>query len=136
MCTVKKKASRRISIWVLVFALMLSICTISMLPTHATTWMDDMGNGARNAADQAGDAVRDAGDATERAVEDMMDMNGSEGRVRDGDGFIGNEADELAMEQGTESTSSVGWLGWSIAIVVALTLIALIVILGPKKKEQ
>ena len=81
------------------------------------------------------DAVRDAGDATGRAVEDMMDMNVSEGRVLDGDGRIGNEAEENTTGRDGGS-SSVGWLGWSIAIVVALVVIVLTIILVPKKKER
>ena len=137
MCTVKKKASRRISVWVLVFALILSIGSISLaLNAHAASWMDEMGNDARHAADQAGDAVRDAGAATEKAVEDMMDVNVSEGRVRDGDGRIGNEAEEPSVENTMGSDSSVGWLGWSIAIVVAITVIVLTVMLVPKYKER
>ena len=98
--------------------------------------MDDMGNEARHAADEAGNAVREAGDATERAVEDMMDMNASEGRVLDGDGRIGNEAAESAAGNDSVRSSSVGWLGWSIAIIVALVVIALTIILVPKRKER
>lgn len=136
MCTVKKKTARRISVWVIVFALLLGMGnSCLLLNIHATSWMDDVKNDAHHAADQVGDAARDAGDATGRAVEDMMDMNASEGRVRDGDGRIGNEENEIAMAQDTAS-SSVGWLGWSIAIVVAITVIALTIILVPKKKER
>lgn len=137
MCSIKKKATNRISVWVIVFALLLGLgSSYLLLDAHAATWMDEAENDTRHAADQVGDAVRDAGDATGRAVEDMMDMNVSEGRVRDGDGRIGNESEEMTVEQGRGTASSVGWLGWSIAIVVAITVIALTVILVPKKKER
>lgn len=136
MCIIKKKSAHRISVWALVFALLLGVgSSCLLLDAHATSWMDDVGNDARHAADQAGDAVRDAGDATGRAVEDMMDMNVSEGRVLDGDGRIGNEAQENTAARDGGSTS-VGWLGWSIAIVVALVVIVLTIILVPKKKER
>ena len=98
MCSVKKRANHRISVWVIVFALLFGLgSSCLLLDAHAATWMDDVGNDARHAADQVGDAARDAGDATGRAVEDMMDMNTSEGRVRDGDGKIGNEENELTV---------------------------------------
>ena len=135
MCTVKKKTTHRISVWVLVFALLLSIGSVSILNASAASWMDEVENDAQHAGDQVGEAVRDAGDATGRAIDDMMDMNVSEGRVLDGDGRIGNEAEENSVGN-TATSSSVGWLGWSIAIVVAITVITLTIILVPKKKER
>lgn len=137
MCTVKRKYTRRISVWVLVFALLLSVLTSSLLlPVHADSWMNDRGNDARQATEEAGDAVRDAGDATRRAVDDMMDMDAAEGRVRDDDGIIGNEATERSVEQADTTEESGGWLGWVIAVVVALIALVLIVVLIPKKRAR
>jgi len=155
----KRKYNRRISVWTLVFALMICVLGSSLLlPAHAKGMMGDMGAADRGVADLAGDVVRDAGDmagdavrgvgdaagdavrgagnAAGDAVDDVMDMNASEGRVRDSDGKIGNESREGAVDRNESGSRSGAWLGWVIAVVVALIILTMIVILIPKKRTN
>ena len=155
----KRKYNRRISVWTLVFALMICVLGSSLLlPAQAKGMMGDMGAAGRGVADLAGDVVRDAGDmagdavrgvgdaagdavrgagnAAGDAVDDVMDMNASEGRVRDSDGKIGNEPREGAVDRNESGSRSGAWLGWVIAVVVALIILTMIVVLIPKKRTN
>ncbi len=122
----KKKHFRRVSVWVLIFSLLITACCASLtLSAHAKNFLDeganDVKDAARNAASDVGSAVSDMGD------------NASDGAVNDHDGVIGNEGTEAAPE---DNGASAGWLGWAIAIAVVLIIVVLIVILIPKKKER
>lgn len=148
MLTLKKKSTRRISIWAIVFAVMLCMLTSTLtLGANAATVFDHNQSGMQKAADHAGDLVQDAGDAVKDAgnavnnaaekvkdnVERMLD-DASDGRVTDRDGWIGNnDGGKSVMEQ---ADGSMGWLAWVIAVVVAILAIVLAIILIPKKKEN
>ena len=145
----KKRMSHRISVWTLIFALMLTIFTSALaLPTHAETFsdgmtksvpdmMDDAGNAVgdavENAGDAVGDAVENAGDSMGNVIEDMADMDG-DGRIGDHDGIIGNEQSET--EQGAPEGGGIGWVGIAVALTIAVAVISLIVILVPKKRHN
>ncbi len=126
MCIIKKKALRRISVWTLIFALLLTVLSASMLSVHAENFLGD-------AARDVGDAVSDAG----HAVSDALDMNGADGAVNDSDGIIGNESaeapstDDVAKEDGNS-----GWIGLAIAILIVVIAVVLIILLIPKKKDK
>lgn len=137
MCTVnsKKRSARRISVWTLVFALMLSVLSAAMiLPAHGENFLDDAGDAVRNAADGAGEAISDAGNAVGDAVSDMAD--GESGRVEDSDGIIGNEGSETAAPDSMDEETKSGWIAVVIAIAVIVVAIVLIIVLVPKKKEK
>ena len=137
MCTVnsKKRSAGRISVWALVFALMLSVLSTAMiLPTYGENFLNDAGDAVRNAADGAGEAIRDAGDTVGDAVNDMAD--GESGRVEDSDGIIGNEGSETADPDAMDEETRSGWIAVIIAIVVIVVAIVLIIVLVPKKKEK
>ena len=130
MCIIKKKALRRISVWTLIFALLLTVLSASMLSVHAENFLGD-------AARDVGDAVSDAGHAVSDAVSDALDMNGADGAVNDSDGIIGNESaeapstDDVAKEDGNS-----GWIGLAIAILIVVIAVVLIILLIPKKKDK
>ena len=136
MCTVthKKRSARRISIWTLIFVLMLGLVSAAMLPAHAENFLNDAGDAVRNAADGAGEAISDAGDAVGDAVNDMA--SGDSGRVEDSDGIIGNESAETADPNAMDEDTKSGWIGVVIAIVGIVVVIVLIIVLVPKKKEK
>ena len=160
MCTLKRKYTHRISVWALLFAVV--FCAFSVfytLPAFAMNPIDGANRNARHTAGGIGDVVRGAGnvasdvvegvgntagkvvrgasDAAGNAVDDVLDMTVSEGRVRDGDGIIGNEGREGTVPSESETGGRMGsWLAWSIAVIVALIVIAMVVILIPKKKTE
>ena len=130
----KKRLSRRISVWTLIFSLLLAVFTSALiLPARAEMFSEGVTKSASDAADNAGDAIENAGDAVKNAVDDMADMDG-DGRVNDSDGIIGNESREAETEE--NSGMSAGWIGAIIAILIAVVVIVLIVILVPKKKHR
>jgi len=132
MITNKRTTAGRISVWVLVFALIFTTLSASFaLTAHAKGGvMSDVGDAAREITSDVGDAARDTADK----ISDTAN-----GTVNDSDGMIGNESDETentdhggAMDEGT----SMGWIGLVIAIVIVLIAIVLIIILVPRKKKR
>ncbi|MBQ8332077.1 MAG: hypothetical protein IJX94_06235 [Clostridia bacterium] len=133
MCALKKKALGRISVWTLIFALLLTILSASMLSVHAENFLGDK---AREAASDVGDAVSDAGNAVSDAVSDALDMKPSDGAANDGDGIIGNESAEAASTDDVKKEDrNSGWIGVVVAILIVVIVVVLIIILIPKKKK-
>lgn len=141
----KKRLSRRISVWTLIFSLLLAVFSSALiLPARAEIFSEgvtksasDAANDVGDAVDNAGNAVRDAvddaGNAVKNAADDMADMDG-DGKVNDTDGIIGNESRETENVDG--AGLSAGWVGAIIAILIAVVIIVLIVILVPKKRNR
>lgn len=128
----KRTTVGRISVWVLIFALIFTTLSASFaLTAHAKGGvMDDIGDTAREITDDVGNAVRDTADK----IEDT-----DQGTVNDSDGMIGNEKDEMENADGNatmDEETSMGWIGLVIAIVIVLIAIILIVILIPRKKKR
>ena len=133
MCNLKKKAFRRISIWTLVFALVLTVCSFTALSVRADNFMGDV----RDAASDAGNAVSEAASDVGHAVSDALDMEGSDGTVNDSDGIIGNESEEAtSMDDSASAMQGRGWIGLVIALVIVIIAVVLIIILMPKKKDK
>ncbi len=131
MDTSKKTTLGRISVWILVFALILTALSASFtISAHAKNGVvGEMGDAAK-------DMVEDVGDAAENAVDQVKDemTDATDGKVNDSDGVIGNEKDEPEAEM--DEGRTIGWLGLVIAIVIVLIAIVLIVILIPRKKKR
>ena len=158
MVTNRKQCARRISVWLLIFSLLILTATAAF-PVHAMPMNHgvgeaarDVGNGAkdiaRDAANGVGDAARDAAngakdivrDATNgvgNAVRDAADnvKNGEGGQVSDGDGVIGNESN-AAADATTDTQSRVGQVALIVVIVAVVIAVIMIVLLIPKKKKD
>ena len=150
----KRRAGRRISIWALVFALMLTFVTINLIiPVSANNMMgggigkaaDSIGSGIGEAISDVGDgmseALSDVGDGMSEAISDM-DGGNDGGDVNDTDGMIGN-ADSGADKAPSTDTGDAedgngngGWIALAIAIVVIVAVVVLIVVLIPRRKDQ
>lgn len=140
----KKRLPKRISVWVIVFSLIiLTFISAFTVNAHAKNLLDDTKNAAGDVRDGIGEAVSDVGDAVSDvadgvgdavsdATSDMMDPDA--GKVSDNDGIIGNEGSET--QDGAMSTSKKsGWIALAIAIAVVVAVIILIVALVPRKKK-
>ncbi|MBO5938683.1 MAG: hypothetical protein J6Q82_04200 [Clostridia bacterium] len=125
----KRNTARRISVWVLIFALILMTLSASFaLTAHAKNGvMGEIGDAAKEATSDVGDAVRDV-------VDEAADA--TDGVANDSDGMIGNEKDEAGSDTATDEGTSIGWIGLVIAIVIVIIAIVLIVILIPRKKKR
>lgn len=133
MDTTKRTTARRISVWVLIFALILTMLSASFtISAHAENGvMGELGDAAKNATEDIGNAARDAVDD----VKDEM-SDASDGVTNDSDGVIGNESEEADSDTSMDEGRAIGWLGLVIAIVIAIIAIVLIVILVPRKKKK
>lgn len=139
MCTAKKKFSRRISVWALVFAMILTAIASALIPVKAAP-IDDAGRAVSEAVSDVGDGIGEAMSDVGGAMSDIVDGSDgvSDGAVSDSDGIIGNESDEAASTDDVknEDGSTGAWLGIVIAIVIVAIVVVLIVILIPKKKGK
>ena len=146
----KRRAGRRISVWVLVFALMLTFFTSTLIiPASSANMSGGIGNAAENIGSDVGEAISDVGDGIGEAISDvgdgmseaMSDM-GSEnddGDVNDTDGVIGNAdsgADKAPESDGEDDKGNGGWIALAIAIVVIVAVVVLIVVLIPRRKDN
>ena len=149
----KRRSGRRISVWVLIFTLMLAfISSTLLLPISAaknssglSRGASDMGNAIGNAAEDMGsgigEAASDVGDGIGEAISDVADSN-DDGKVNDTDGMIGNadsgadKAPSTDTENGNGDKSNGGWIALAIAIVVIVAVVVLIVVLIPRRKDK
>ncbi len=147
MITTKKHNARRVSVWLLIFSLLILTATAA-LPVHATPMThgagdmaQDSGRGAgdvvRDTANDIGDAARDAANGVGNAVRDAADnvRNGEGGTVSDDDGVIGNEANNTA-DATTDTQSRVGQIALIVVIVAVVIAVIIIVLLIPKKRKD
>lgn len=145
MLTIKRKSARRISVWTLLFALMLCLISGTMTMGVGATMTaephqspvkdaaDDLAQNAGDAIKDAGDAVKDLGDDLKIDAEQKLD-DAPNGMVTDRDGWIGNrDGGKSVMEM---ADGSMGWVAWVIAVIVAILAIVLAIILIPRKKED
>ena len=135
---IAKRNHRRISVGLLLFAIFFTIMSISLMITaNAKNILDGAGDMIRDAGEAAGDAIKGAGDAIGDAAGNASDKLPN-GAANDSDGIIGNEADESAVPSNSSSdmSKSASWIGWIIAIGVAVVIIILIIVLIPKKKDK
>ena len=130
MNTTKRSASRRISVWVLIFALILTTLSSAFsISAHAkNSVVGEIGDAAKEATSDVGDAVKDAAD--------QVTEHKNDGDVKDSDGMIGNEKDEASADTSMDEGRKIGWLGLVIALVIVIIAIVLIVILIPRKKRR
>ena len=132
MTAIQRKRVRRLSVWTLIFSILLLTC-IPCLPVHGAV-LDDVTNGAKKATDAVGTTLNDAKNGVENAARDAADgMEKSDGTVRDGDGMIGNEANEETPRRGMEKLGQVALLILIAAVIIAIIMI---VVLIPKRKNR
>ena len=131
----KKAWGRRISVWLLVFAIVLVAVSTLSLPAHASNFSDGLGNAVSDIADGAGNAADDMAQGLGNAAEDM---SGSvdDGIADDRDGFIEERDAKEDMSNDTEKNTKAGWIAVAIALSVVSAVVILIVVLVPKKKHE
>ena len=132
MTAIQRKRVRRLSVWTLIFSILLLTC-ISCLPIHASV-LDDVKRGAENTKDAVGNTLNDAKNGVEKAVGDASDgMEKNDGTVQDGDGMIGNESNEEAPRRGMEKLGQVALLVLIAAVIIAIIMIVSLI---PKRKKR
>ena len=131
----KKKSKARISVWGLVFLLIL---TLTLQIFTANAYAKGIVNGIRNAETDAGDMARDAGNKIEEAVSDVVDTKEvSNGKTEDSDGIIGNEsAEETRTDTAQTRGEKAGIITVIVLIVAAIIAVIVIVTLLTKKKTD
>ena len=145
----KRLRGHRISVWVLVFTLLLSFISATLiLPASAKNMSVGIGNAAENIGNGVGEAVSDIGDGVGEAISDVgegmseaisdIGSDNDGGDVNDTDGMIGNadSGADKAPESNGEDKGKGGWIALAIAIVVILAVVVLIVLLIPRRKDN
>jgi len=154
----KRKNAHRLSVWLLIFSL-LAMMAASAFTAHATPFMhnaenrtheaghaagemargvaDGVGEAARDVTNGVGEAAKDAANGVGNAVRDVTDgaMDAREGRVSDGDGVIGNEANPQA-DATTTAQGKAGQIALIVVIVAAIIAVIIMVLVIPKKRED
>lgn len=123
---IKRKAKRRISVWGLVFLVLFTAITQTLMIPCSANIMD----GARNAGEEIGGKVSDAAREGENKVGEIITeaeskLNDvSDGKVEDSEGIIGNETNNS-----TETNGKMGKVGQIALIVLAVAAIIAVIII-------
>lgn len=121
------RKSRRYSIRALIFAILLCLSVLLLLPVSASPIGD--------AASDVGDAISDVGGALSDATSDMLKPEN--GTVNDSDGVMGNQSEEATDTAPVEDEeSSMGWIAALIAIAVVAVIVILIAVFMPKRRTD
>ena len=132
MTAIQRKRVRRLSVWTLIFSILL-LTLIPCLPVHGAV-INDVKQGAQKTADAVGNAANDVKNGVENAVRDASDgMEKQDGIVQDSDGMIGNESGEEAPRRGMEKLGQVALLILIAAVIIAIIMIVSLV---PKRKNK
>ena len=142
-----KRRARRISIWAIVFALMLTVISSNLiLPLSAANMgsRTDTAGGVGEAISDVGEgmseAISDVGEGMSEAISDVTDSS-DDGNVNDTDGMIGNSDSGADKAPSTDTDkndekSNGGWIALAIAIVVIVAIVVLIIVLIPRRKDN
>lgn len=137
----KKRTLRRLSVWSLIFALLLLFSGAACLPVHATPILDGARNGIEDAGNAVGDMARDAKNGVENAVNDAEShlAETNRGRVKDSDGVIGNEAAENTNTSSNGENGKMSKAGViALIVVIVAVIIAVIIMIAmlPKRRRD
>lgn len=144
----KRRVGHRISIWALVFAMMLTILTWSLIvPASATNMGMGMGKATDSIESGIGEALSDVGEGMSEALSDVgegmsealsdIGSGGNDGEVNDSDGMIGNADSGADKAPSTDNENgNGGWIALAISIVVIVAIIVLIIVLIPRRKDN
>ena len=122
----KRRSKRRLSVWGLIFAVLLTIIMQTlMLPCSA-----NIIDGAKNAAEDAGGAVSDIVQGAESKLNDASD-----GKVEDSDGMIGTETNnDTSANDG--KMSKVGQIALIVLAVAAIIAVIIIVTIMSHRRKK
>ena len=121
------RKSRRYSIRALIFAILLCLSVLLLLPVSASPIGD--------AVSDVGDAISDVDGALSDATSDMLKPEN--GTVNDRDGVMGNQSEEATDTAPVEDEeSSMGWIAALIAIAVVAVIVILIAVFMPKRRTD
>ena len=133
-----RRSKRRISVWGLVFAVLLTVIMQTLMIPCSANIID----GVRNAGEEIGDKVSDmAHDAESKGEELITDAeskleDSSDGKVEDSDGLIGNETQSNTDTNENGGMGKVGQIALIVLAVAAIiAVIVIITVVSRKKKE-
>ena len=125
-----KRSKRRLSIWGLVFLVLITAITQTLiLPCSAT-----VADGVRNAGDEIEGKIKDAAREGESKAEEIMTEaesklnDTSDGKVEDSEGIIGNEtsSDSSANDSKMSKVGQIALIVLAVAAIIAVIIIVTI----------
>jgi hypothetical protein len=89
----KRRSKRRLSVWGLIFAVLLTVIMQTLMLPCSANIIDGVRNGAEDAGGAVSDIVQDAESKAEELITDAESKldDASDGKVEDSDGIIGDE---------------------------------------------
>ena len=142
---IQAKAKRRISVWGLIFAVLLVIIGYTLAFPCSAKIIDGAKNAVSDAGDKVSEAVSDAGDKISEAASDAESKaeeivtdaeskldDASDGKVEDSDGIIGNETNA----NDTKGMSKAGQAALIVLAVAAVITVIIIITLTTRKKNR
>ena len=129
-----KRKARRISVWGIIFIVLLAALGQAALPCSAKII-----DGARNAVSDAGDKISEAASDIESKADEMMSDveskldDASDGKVEDSDGLIGNDETAAPEKAGMGKVGQVALIVLAVAAII--TVIIIITLVSHKNKK-
>ena len=133
-----RRSKRRISVWGLVFAVLLTVIMQTLMIPCSANIIDGVRNAGEEIGDKVSDMARDAESKGEELITDAESKleDSSDGKVEDSDGLIGNETQSNTDTNENGGMGKVGQIALIVLAVAAIiAVIVIITVVSRKKKE-
>ena len=133
-----RRSKRRISVWGLVFAVLLTVIMQTLMIPCSANIIDGVRNAGEEIGDKVSDMARDAESKGEELITDAESKleDSSDGKVEDSDGLIGNETQSSTDTNENGGMGKVGQIALIVLAVAAIiAVIVIITVVSRKKKE-
>jgi hypothetical protein len=126
----KRRSKRRLSVWGLIFAVLLTVIMQTLMLPCSANIIDGVRNGAEDAGGAVSDIVQDAESKAEELITDAESKldDASDGKVEDSDGIIGNEtsAETAVPNNNMGKAGQVALIVLAVAAIIAVIIIVTI----------
>ncbi len=135
---IKRRTKRRLSVWGLVFAVLLTVIMQTLMLPCSANIIDGVRNAGEEIGGKVSDMARDAESKGEELITDTESKldDASDGKVEDSDGLIGNETDNTADAGENEGMGKVGQIALIVLAVAAIIAVIVIITLVSNKRKK
>lgn len=133
-----RRSKRRISVWGLVFAVLLTVIMQTLMIPCSANIIDGVRNAGEEIGDKVSDMARDAESKGEELITDAESKleDSSDGKVEDSDGLIGNETQSSTDTNENGGMGKVGQIALIVLAVAAIiAVIVIITVVSHNKKK-
>ena len=133
---IKRKAKRRLNVWGLIFLVILTAITQTLILPCSAKVADGMRNAGEAVESKVSNAANDVESKVEEIVTDAESKinDSSDGKVKDTEGIIGNETDSSTHADG--KISKVGQIALIVLAVAAIIAVVIIVTVTSNNRKK